>query len=307
MTFTERSIVKLLIILVNGLSSLSSEVCGSDLMLNSAGMVATSNGNFMSCRDVDFSLYHAVCQLTNGDLDTSLHGSTYTPASTSACPDGSFDKVCYPKTSPGCCSHYDCFCHSIVQVDDDVAATHWSSWEPLDPPVDGVHYTRSLKMDGSECIAEETLMFPAMPVVAHYDLPEGVYSATSYYTSFYPHKASIDSYLTVGEKCGWAAGVGHNDPWLAITLPTQYMIIGVLIKKRCDAAQYATEVDIKTSPDDSTWQDVSNNVDLNVLYDANMAAYVWFTEIYTTRFWKVYITGYYDHPTMKCDVMGRVV
>ena len=98
-----------------------------------------------------------------------------------------------------------------------------------------------------------------------------------------------------------------TNPWLAITLPTEYSVKGMMIKKRCDlpyTQQWVTMVTVSTSHDDVTYQDVVVREDLSAGYDADITAYIVFTQVYTTRFWVIHVNDFNGHPAMKCDLLG---
>ena len=114
-----------------------------------------------------------------------------------------------------------------------------------------------------------------------------------------PYRARIDSYFDYA--CSWAAADATMVEWLQINLLQVYSVGGILIKKRCDADQYTTAVTVKTAEDDLQWQDVIVNQDL--LYTGDEAN-LWFSQIYTTPVWRVYVTAYYEHPAMQCDLKG---
>ena len=103
-------------------------------------------------------------------------------------------------------------------------------------------------------------------------------------------------------------------------LPPIYTVGGILVKKRCDGhSDYPTAITVKTAENDLQWQDViiggvliemrCDYKDADVIVNQTLSytddeATLWFTMIYTTPIWRVYITEYYHHPAMKCDLKG---
>ena len=79
----------------------------------------------------------------------------------------------------------------------------------------------------------------------------------------------------------------------------------MMIKKRCDPPRtnhYVTKVTVTTSHDNVTYQDVVAREDLSAGYDADITAYIVFTQVYTTRFWLIHVNAYNSYPAMKCDL-----
>ena len=147
----------------------------------------------------------------------------------------------------------------------------------------------------------------AMYIVANTSLsPESVYNASSDYGTLYSaDRARIDY---IGNFCSWAAaGADRDYPWLKISLPVPYTVFGVYIMQRCDWEQYPTVVDVRTSNDDETWQDVVIAEDISTRYssyDNYGSVSIWFSTTFTSRYWKVYIASYVGHPSMRCDLLG---
>ena len=75
----------------------------------------------------------------------------------------------------------------------------------------------------------------------------------------------------------------------------------LLIMKRIDLEQYPEAITVKTAHDDLQWRNVI--VDQTLLY-TDKTATLWLPILYTTPIWWIYITAYYDHPAMKCDLVG---
>ena len=291
-----------------GMLAASSDSCDKHLSLRGAEMTALIRHTYPSCDQRDFSIELPICQIDRENAVDTCYASHGRLPALPACPDGTWNRTCYPKSSLHMFQkiHMDCVCHSGVPTTDNIRETDWENWQKLDPPVNGAHYRRRLMM-GTECIGQEFVKISLEPIVATHSLPNSVYSSSlPYVTDHEPHRARIDNYG--GYMCGWAAKAGDvNNPWLAITLPTAYSVKGMIIKKRCDSPytnQYVTKVTVTTSYDDVTYQDVVVRQDMSAGYDADITAYIVFTQVYTTRFWLIRVNAYNSYPTMKCDLLG---
>ena len=289
-------------VFVTCFSSSTADVCDEHMSMHGSRMMALMNGTYPSCRDVDFSRKLAVCELGNGDEDTSLYGSTYIRVNLHACPDGSLKKVCYPQVHEEFDLFYTCVCRSGVQITDQVRNTSLSAWEEITPPVQGAYYAICLMIVGGECITREFILYK--PIVSGFDLPDSVYTASSTYNNvIFERDARFGDYFVI---CAWVAQSSENQPWLAITLPTSdYSISGAVFKKRCTALdQFTKRVTISTSEDGVVWQDVIADEDL--VYGSDILAGVWFSVEYITRYWKFTVKEFGDAAAaMKCDLIGK--
>ena len=140
-------------------------------------------------------------------------------------------------------------------------------------------------------------------IISHFELTGSVFSASAI------HGGGHESYRAhlnfVGHACSW---VGSGQSWLQITLPTaNYVVLGALIKQRCDASsQYATRVKITTSVDGLSWQIVIGSED--VIYDVynGQGIYsVWYPKAYANRYWRIHALSYSQYPSMKADLIGH--
>ena len=278
--------------------------CDKHFSLRDPEMAALINRTYPSCDQRNLSAELPICQIDGENtVDTCYAPPGRLPA-LPACPDGTWNRTCYPRTSVNMI-YMNCVCHSVVQVTENIRETHFENWQKLDPPVNGAYYRRRLMMD-TECIGQELVKIFLNPIVKAHSLLDSVYTSSSFYENGHEaHRARIDNYLTA--CCGWASGPGDlSNPWLAITLPTEYLIKGMMIKKRCDPPktdQYVTKVTVTTSHDDVTYQDVVAREDLSAGYDADITAYIVFTQVYTTRFWLIQVNAYNVYPAMKCDLL----
>ena len=273
------------------------------------GAILVSN-NYTRCKDVNFHRQRLVCEIHSQEDEMKIErfGLSGCYGSTLSCAEGDI-KTCMPLMTINTL-HYQCYCHSDEEGTTINYTHYWSSWQKLDARLKKFKYSRRLMIDnGLAHVAEEySGHFPGvLYIVANYSLPDTVYSASSEYNWGHGvRKARIDDYFDF--PCTWAAGGGDLYPWLKISLPSQYIITGVYIKRRCDQyQQYPTVVDVMTSEDDVIWQDVvvRKNIASSYSSDDNQGfVKIWFPTIYTTKYWKIFIFEFFSHPSMKCDLLG---
>ena len=287
-------------------TELASNTC--DDHLNLQKQLTLLNGTYPACRDVDNTRKLTICEIDEKDVsDTCSISSDPIPCPKSTCPDGSWNRTCYPVPRNDVIYAFKCVCHSAAHIWDvaDVRATFWSDLEPLDQPVGGAYFARRLTMIGGGCIAREFIKIG--PIVYGHNLPDSVYTASSSYSSNYPpYKAHIKQYMS--GHCAWIPKQGDNDKWLGITLPGDYITEGVIISRLCSPlSKYPGVVTVTTSHDDVTWLTPADSVDLIPLYDADHNAYIWFSTRYTTRFWRIRFVPVGGNPRMKSDLIGAAV
>ena len=284
----------------------SSNTCNETLSLIGPKMAAMMNRNYTLCRDVDFRLEWPICEVHEKEeaADRCIISAGRLHALHTPCPDGTWNRTCYPLFTRGDIYHMNCVCQSIVHIPDDVRATYWSNLEAPNPPVDGVFYIRHLMMAGDECITQE--MIRTGPVISGLGLPISVFSCSTNYASATPDKAHIDQV----SGC-WIPDPSDADPWLGITLPNDYMIKGSVINKKCSPSQPATKATFSMSHDGVTWQVVADREDLSARYDNDDTAYIWFTRSYISRNWRIYtkdedeVEPEFEH--VRADLIGSLV
>ena len=283
----------------------SSDSCDKHFTLTGPEMAALINRTYPSCDQRNFSIESPICQIDSENTVDTCYAPPGRLPDLPACPDGTWNRTCYPRTSVNMI-YMDCVCHSVVQFTENIRETHWENWQKLDPPVHGAYYRRRLMME-TECIGQEFGKIFLDQIVATHNLPDSVYTASSILRADHAAKrARMDNYFT--DCCCWAAGTADViNTWLAITLPTEYLIKGIIFKKRCNPGythQYVTMVSVTTSNDDVTYQDVVAREDLSAGYDADITAYIVFTQVYTTRFWLIHVNAFNSAIAMKCDLLG---
>ena len=296
--------------------------CGGNVLLTdpvalSAMMVSTEN----RCGQLNLTRHRLSCTTLKieDEAHLSCRGSnldTKCSSCNSLCPDGSLEKTCFPVANRYSL-HYTCICHSALngQVYTTTQAT-WSPWQIMDVNYEHFNYTRKLYIySGTVCLAQECDTDPAMYIISGNNLPDAIFSASSIWgRNHEAYRARIDKYFTTA--CGW---VGQREPsWIQIYLPIVYYINGLLIKQRCDHredvayAQYATVISVETVNNTMghiEWENVLVDTDINDLYTAferQGSATLWFSKIYSTLVWRIYVRSYIRFPAMKCDLMGYV-
>ena len=269
--------------------------------------------NYKRRKDVDYHNERLVCEIHSQEDEMKIErfGLSGCYGSTLSCSEDDI-KTCMPLMTINAL-HYQCYCH-LDEQGTVVSDYYWTLWEKLNNHFCSFIYKRNLVINnGHDYVAEEYRLFaPGVQyVVANNSLPDSVFTASSYFrlwSSHAPERARIDNYF--GNACAWAADNNDRDyPWLKISLPNQYQVIGVYIKQRCDHLQYPTVIDVTTSVDDVLWQDVVRGEDIATRYssyDKQGSVRVWFSRSYTTRYWKVYIPERHVHPSLKCDLLSYV-
>ena len=284
------------------------------LNLTLAGNILVKE-RYMPCSDVDFHNQRLVCEIRSGEDEAKIDrfGLSGCYGSTLSCAEGDI-KTCMPLMTLNTL-HYQCFCHIPENTTPLVSDYYWSGWQNLTKRYRRFIYHRQLLVNnGTDFVAEEysRISTGAQYIVANNSLPDTVITASSYWHNnirHTPERARIDNYFTLA--CAWAADSRFDfAPWLKITLPDQYEVIGVYIRQRCDHVQYPTVVNVNTSVDDVWWQDVVINEDIATRYTdyyTQGSVSLWFPRSYTTRYWKIYIVEYVGHPSMKCDLIGYAI
>ena len=270
--------------------------------------------NYKRCKDVNLHTERLVCEIHSQEDEMKIErfGLSGCYGSILSCAEGDI-KTCMPLMTFNTL-HYQCYCH-LDEQGTVVSDYYWTLWEKLNNNYCGFIYKRNLVINnGQDYMAEEYRRFaPGVQyVVANNSLPDSVFTASSYFrlqSNHAPARARLDDYFD--QACAWAAGLDDKvHPWLKITLPDQYNVLGVYIKQRCDhGLQYPTVIDVTTSVDDVLWQDVVRGEVIATRYssyDMQGSVSVWFPRSYKTRYWKIYISEYYSYPLMKCDLLSYV-
>ena len=286
----------------------SSAICEGELRLTRPKMAAMMNGTYPECRGIDFRYELSICEVGEadvGDWPTCVSSAERLPPLKRTCPDGSWNRTCYPVPTDDVMYAFSCTCHSAGHIWNtaDVRDTYWSDLEAVNLPVDGLLYTRRLMMVGGECIAQEFIKTQLVAVIKGYNLPDSVYTvSSSIHVSFSPHKARLNGMYD--NACGWVAGVLYNPwQWLGITLPDKYVIRGCVLVK-CNH-EHLTMVTVSISDDDIIWRDVVAREDISTRYNSDGAAHIWFSTRLTSRYWKIFtVSGYGSRPRVKADLFG---
>ena len=201
--------------------------------------------------------------------------------------------------------HYQCYCQSDEEGIKINNVYQWSQWVELSHNFKDFRYTRRLMIDnGNDYVAEEYSRHITYFIVANFSLPDSVYSASSEHDANHGAiRARIDNYFDV--PCCWSARGSEQDPWLMISLPKEYVIKGAYIKRRCDYHnQYPTMVDVMTSSNKLTWESVVSGDNIELSSDDTAFVNIWFSKKYISKYWRVIISAFVSHPSMKCDLLG---
>ena len=272
--------------------------------------------SYPPCREINFHAESRVCEIQSSEDEEIIlrFGLSGCYGSTLSCPEGDI-KTCMPQLTINNL-HYQCLCHrtskqTLVDID-----AYWTEWVRLTQHFRGFVYKRELLANsGADIVTVEYSMAVDTPqyIVSAYSLSDSVFSASSQLgedRSYGPFKARLDNYI--GPECCWAAAPDDPEtPWLQISLPGQYTVIGVHIRQRCRTypLEYPTVVSVSRSDGDGQWQEVliqENIASRYSSYDskAKGVANVWFSQKYTTLYWKIYIIQYEEMAAMKCDLIG---
>ena len=141
------------------------------------------------------------------------------------------------------------------------------------------------------------------------------------------HYAPLDSQITVsselsvgyaknkvrlgydGAKCAWVKDNDDVAPWVKFDLLQSRVATGVKIGKRCDdtfGEQYVTSFHFSTSDDDVTWSVIFADVNVEDLYDGDIATW-WFKNELSARYWKIEpVTWVSQYPAMQADIIGYI-
>ena len=275
-------------------------------------------GSYMPCSDVDFNIQSRVCKIRTEEDEMKIEGFGLSGCygSTLSCTEVE-TKTCMPLLTINNL-HYQCFCSTPGDVNSVVSHYYWAGWQKLPKPLREFIYQRKLMINnGADYVAEEysRVSVDVQYVVADNSLSDSVFTASSHYKNkddTTAKRARIDNYFS--RACAWLAQDTSIDsaPWLQVTLPVQFEVIGVYIKQRCDSKslQYPTVIDVATSVDDKSWQAVVKGENIATRYssyDKQGSVSVWFSRSYTTRYWKINIVEFHNHPSMKCDLIGRAI
>ena len=276
------------------------------------GAILVSN-KYPRCKDVNLHTASLVCEIHSQEDEMKIErfGLSGCYGSTLSCAEGDI-KTCMPLMTINNL-HYKCYCHSDEKWIAINYNFYWSQWTKLNITFRAFRYKRGLIIDtGNEYLAEEyrySVPDRDVYIVANYSLPDSVYSASSAESNHCPERARIDNYFN--PPCSWAAS-DFVHPLPKISLPSEYLVTGVYIQKRCDVphVQYPTMVDVMTSFDDVIWETVVSGYDITEGYssdDETGYVKIWFSMIYNRKYWKVIISEYERWPSMMCDLLGYAV
>ena len=188
--------------------------------------------NFQTCQSLDLNQDRLICEIHSEEDENNLVclGLSSCKMPVTLCPDGSINKTCFPLRDDNYLS-YQCICHSKRRLQSIVPVTEWTTWATSTNTYQSFTSERSLIVPSLAwtVLQEFSQHNPTMVyIISNYQLPASVYSASSAINDEHgAHRAAID--FTVNEiACSWAPS-NRNSPWLQMTLPTQYVVVGTLI------------------------------------------------------------------------------
>ena len=278
--------------------------------------------DYARCSSLDTTYQRRICEIWDEADEASLqrvacstgegsgigHGSTrrlFIP-----CADGSFNRTCLPDEH---FETYICVCQSRKQSDPCPNIYQWDSeWRNIASGRQGL-FRQLCDQNTQQCVATEYLLGVAH-LVEYIPLPDDTISASS--EQDHLHKAKrvrIDNYFD--NPCVWQAYPTDPNPYIQFDLLQTYVVIGVLLRARCDIQYHAertTKFNVQYSLDDATWSYITP---LGVYTDyGNTATYTEYTDSFTYffeeaisgRYWRIIILEFDERKSMKADIIGKV-
>ena len=275
--------------------------CGS---MEDIGQILLSQ-SYETCQSLHLKHDRAICEIISTEDENSLVclGLSNCMVPVTLCPDGNINKTCFPLRDDNSLS-YQCICHSKRRAESIIPVTEWTTWTTSTSPYQSFTSERSLIVPSQDWTVLQEFRPTNVYIISHYNLPVSVFSASS---SLDGHESNFAHLNFNGHRpCAWV-GSGST-PWLQMTLPTEYVVVGALIQQRCDSpyhTQYATRVKVTTSVDGVNWQTIIESED--VVYDvySGPGKYsVWFPRSYINRYWRIHVLNYNIHPSVRADLIG---
>jgi len=163
-----------------------------------------------------------------------------------------------------------------------------------------VYHNHDISQDGSELsVMQLSALFSKSRGII-LDLPDGSFTATATASSaFLPKYARIDETEVHGNGIAWAGKVGSQNV-LAVDMKTSYLVTGVAVQGRADAAQWVKRFSVSTSENGSNW--VSQGT-FNGNFDHLSVCRVRFKSPVLARFVKFIVLQYHVYPSMRVDVL----
>jgi len=163
-----------------------------------------------------------------------------------------------------------------------------------------VYHNHDISQDGSELsVMQLYALFSKSRGIIH-DLPDGSLTATATHSSdFLPKYARIDETEVYGNGIAWA-GIKGSLNELAVDMKTSYVVTGVAVQGRADGKQWVKRFSVLTSENGTKW--VSQGT-FNGNFDHLSVCRVRFKSPVLARFVKFTVLDYYNHPSMRVDVL----
>ena len=278
---------------------------GCGVGLDETQIQAVINQPSPQCSEVNLLTERLVCQVTSADDTESIEKYVKSICQFTSCTVDEVTQTCQPVMTRNTLE-YKCHCGSSAISPSHVPQSQWTNWQKLDKHFREFIYTRKLVLtsDKTVCLAEEFNRRPVRYIVSYYNMPDSVFSASSEWkTAYGSHLLRFD--LSV--KCGWISSGGDSNPWISITLPGDYVVLGVLIVKGCDEPEQVSYVrSISMLAAGTNWMDVVSDVDISDMYSAGDkgSVTILFPQPYTNTHWRMGVNGPASYAQMQCDLVG---
>ena len=281
--------------------------------------------DYRRCSSVDTTYQRRICEIWDEADEISLRRMTCSTGKCSGvhcvttgrsfrpCADGSFNKTCVPHDNG---EAYTCACQSAKHPDPCPRIYQWDSeWRDITSGRQGL-FRQLCNQTTQQCVATEYL-FGVAHLVKHIPLPDGSISASSEYGPNHSAKrVRIDNYFS--SSCGWAAAPTDPTPYIQFDFPQNYVVIGILLRARCDpyslGYQTVKKINIRYSLDNLVWNFITPLI-VSVEY-GNTVTYTEYVDSFTHffeeavdgRYWKITMLEYLGiiNRGMKADLIGRL-
>jgi len=163
-----------------------------------------------------------------------------------------------------------------------------------------VYHNHDISQDGSELsVTQLYALFSKSRGIIH-DLSDESLTATATYSSaFLPKYARIDETEVHGNGISWAGKAGSQNV-LAVDMKTSYLVTGVAVQGRADAAQWVKRFSVLTSDNGTKWVFQGTFIGN---FDQLSVCRVSFKSPVLARFVKFSVLDYHNHPSMRVDVL----
>ena len=257
------------------------------------------------CRDVDTNKL-IPCTLTGQeDYQRIMSVNSANPSSLGqlkiGCKDGLSNMTCMPLSL----TPVRYFCACSAEKNDLNTGIGWNdTWEEITES--GLVIKRSLCDAQSGWCLDGMFKKNLVYLVKHYAPLDSQITVSSAWNS--DHEEDKVRLEYNGEYCAWLKASNDVAPWVKFDLLQSRVATGVKMGKRCDDAygeQYVTSFHFSTSADDVIWSVIFADVNVEALYDGDIATW-WFDNEISARYWKIEPITWMSHPSMQADIIGYI-